>query len=187
MNHTTSIHVQRALRRGNTTQLGIVQPLTPVTGLAWQPKKRRPMNQDPCPGARSSTTAQPLQSLQSPHLDAAERLRLRVLALSRWENEGGAGAGIGPAGPVAGGAPVDDPTSAATEAVQLRIRVIALENLVIALLAQAPEAQLELAREMALYISPRPGFTPHQLTLRAADEMRSLVDRARPFRAMSAR
>lgn len=73
-----------------------------------------------------------------------------------------------------------------TEAVQLRIRVIALENLVIALLAQAPEAQLALAREMAVYISPRPGYTPHQLTLGAADEMRSLVDRAMQFRATSA-
>ena len=78
---------------------------------------------------------------------------------------------------------VDDPTSSDTEAVQLRIRVIALENLVIALLAQVPAAQLELAREMANYISPRPGFTPHHLTLRAADGMRSLVDRAGHFRA----
>ena len=69
-----------------------------------------------------------------------------------------------------------------TEATQLRSRVIALENLVIALLAQAPVAQLELARHMASYISPRPGYTPHQLTLRAADEMRSLVGRAMQFR-----
>lgn len=75
-----------------------------------------------------------------------------------------------------------DPASAQTESMQLRIRVIALENLVIALLAQASDAQLALAREMATYISPRPGFTPHQLTLRAADEMRSLVDRAGHFR-----
>jgi hypothetical protein len=73
-----------------------------------------------------------------------------------------------------------------TEAEQLRIRVIALENLVIALLAQAPAAQLALARAMADYISPRPGFTPHHLTLRAADEMRSLVDRAGQFRAAPA-
>ncbi len=69
-----------------------------------------------------------------------------------------------------------------TEAVQLRIRVIALENLVIALLAQIPAAQLELAREMATYISPRPGYTPHPLTLGAAEEMRSLVDRSMQFR-----
>lgn len=79
-----------------------------------------------------------------------------------------------------------DPASADTEAVQLRIRVIALENLLIALLAQIPAAQLELAREMATYISPRPGYTPHPLTLRAAEEMRSLVDRSEQFRATSA-
>jgi hypothetical protein len=64
------------------------------------------------------------------------------------------------------------------ELVQMRIRVIALENLVIALLAEAPDRQLTLARGMATYISPRPGFTPHPITLRAADEMLSLVDRA---------
>jgi hypothetical protein len=69
-----------------------------------------------------------------------------------------------------------------TECAQLRIRVVALENLVIALLAQAPQRQLTLAREMALHISPREGFTPHRLTLHAADEMRSLVDRASRFR-----
>jgi hypothetical protein len=72
--------------------------------------------------------------------------------------------------------------SIATECAQLRVRVIALENLLIALLAEAPERQLRLARAMAIHISPRPGFTPHPLTLRAADEMLSLVDRAGRFR-----
>jgi hypothetical protein len=66
--------------------------------------------------------------------------------------------------------------------VQLHIRVIALENVVIALLAQATDAQLELVRDMAAYISPRPGFTPHPLTVGAAGEMLSLVDRSSPFR-----
>jgi len=88
-----------------------------------------------------------------------------------------------PASAVVPSTPVCCATLADTEAVQLRIRVIALENLVIALLAQAPTAQLELAREMATYISPRLGYTPHHLTLGAADEMRSLVDRATQFRA----
>ena len=59
-------------------------------------------------------------------------------------------------------------------------------DLVIALLANAPQAQLDLSREMAAYISPRPGFTPHFLTLRAADEMRNLVDRAGQFRTCPA-
>jgi hypothetical protein len=74
--------------------------------------------------------------------------------------------------------PPDDAPSTNAEWVQLRIRVIALENLVIALLAEAPDRQRALARGMATYISPRTGFTPHPVTLRAADEMLSLVDRA---------
>jgi hypothetical protein len=115
----------------------------------------------------------------------AERLLLRTAALSRWDSDGGAGPHSQAA--AAGGAPGDCClASIQTEAVQLRIRVIALENLVIALLAQASTLQLELARDMAAHISPRPGYTPHQLTLRAADEMRSLVDRAGPFRSPSA-
>ena len=73
--------------------------------------------------------------------------------------------------------------STSTECAQLRIRIVALENLVIALLADAPEQQLMLAREMAVHISPRPGFTRHRLTLHAAGEMLSLVDRARRFRS----
>jgi hypothetical protein len=74
--------------------------------------------------------------------------------------------------------PPDDTPLTNAELVQLRIRVIALENLVIALLAEASDRQLALARGMATYISPRTGFTPHPVTLRAADEMLSLVDRA---------
>ena len=74
--------------------------------------------------------------------------------------------------------PSDDAPLTNAELVQLRIRVIALENLVIALLAEAPDRQQTLAGDMATYISPRAGFTPHPITLRAADEMLSLVDRA---------
>ena len=68
------------------------------------------------------------------------------------------------------------------ELVKLRVRVIALENLVISLLAQSSDRQLDLVREMAAYISPRPGFTPHRLTIRAAAEMIHLVERAGHFR-----
>ena len=60
--------------------------------------------------------------------------------------------------------------------------MIALENVLIALLSQATDRQLELVRDMAAYISPRPGFTPHRLTLNAAAEMLSLVKRAGHFR-----
>jgi len=69
------------------------------------------------------------------------------------------------------------------ELVQLRVRVIALENLVISLLAEAPDRQLDLAREMAAFILPRPGFTHHPLTIHAANQMIDLVTRAGHFRA----
>lgn len=105
---------------------------------------------------------------------AAERGRARQLALLRWENEGGAGL----APPTAGA-----PLQSDTEADQLRMRVIALENLVIALLANAPGHQRTLAHDMAAFISPRPGYTPHPLTRRAAEEMRSLLERADRFRS----
>lgn len=163
-------HMQRAL--GETMQLRIVHPRKPEPRSAQSPAEL--MHHDPIAKALQAVT-RPLQP------DEAERLRL--IALSRSDNQGGAGPDTVPADAAVGNAPVDAPISAAIEAVQLRIRVIALENLVIALLAQEPAAQLELVREMAAHISPRPGFTPHHLTLLAADEMRSLVDRASPFRA----
>jgi hypothetical protein len=68
------------------------------------------------------------------------------------------------------------------ELVQLRIRLIALENLVIALLAESSDRQLELVREMAAYISPRSGSAHHPLTIQAAGQMVDLVERAGHFR-----
>lgn len=103
----------------------------------------------------------------------------RASALSRWENEGESDTEVVPAAP--GNKPIDSIPLTDAELVQLRIRVIALENLVIALLAEAPVRQRALVREMATYISPRPGHTPHPLTLRAANEMLSLVDRSARF------
>jgi hypothetical protein len=41
-----------------------------------------------------------------------------------------------------------------------------------------------LAREMAGYISPRPGFTQHPLTIHAAAHMDDLVKRALHFRGL---
>ena len=107
------------------------------------------------------------------------------MALSRWDNEGGAG----PRGPQKGLVPGEAQSEVLqltnAELVQLRIRVIALENLVISLLAEAPDRQLDLAREMAAFISPRPGFTHHPLTIHAATQMMNLVDRAGHFRAVT--
>jgi hypothetical protein len=37
---------------------------------------------------------------------------------------------------------------------------------------------------MADYISPRPGFTQHPLTIQAADHINDLVDRAGHFRTV---
>lgn len=105
---------------------------------------------------------------------ATERVRSRTLALSRWENEGGA---------FPASVAIDAPHDSDAEREQLRVRVIALENLVIALLADATEHQHALARDTADFISPRPGYTPHRLTLRAAGEMRSLLERADRFRS----
>ena len=74
------------------------------------------------------------------------------------------------------------PSLTHAEHTQLHVRIIALENLVIAMLASAADNQLECAREMAAYITPRAGATAHPLTTHAAAEMVSMVDRALHFR-----
>ena len=65
----------------------------------------------------------------------------------------------------------------------LAARLIALENIIVALLADAPESQSERVREMADFISPRPGKTPHRLTIEAARNMLALVERADHYRS----
>ena len=110
--------------------------------------------------------------------------RQHQTALSRWDNEGGAGPRP-QEGLISGEAQSEVPQLTNAELVQLRIRVIALENLVITLLAEASDRQLDLAREMAAYISPRPGFTHHPLTIHAAAHMIDLVERADHFRVMT--
>lgn len=105
-----------------------------------------------------------------------DSVELRRRAISRWDNEGGALASM----PTGEHANIPELTNA--ELVQLRIRVIALENMMIAVLAEGSERQLQVAREMAQYISPRAGSTQHPLTIQAADHMTDLVDRALHFR-----
>jgi hypothetical protein len=117
-------------------------------------------------------------------LDVLEPEQMRLRALSRWDNEGGAIARGTEGTLILGDAPSEVPLLTNAELVQLRIRVIALENVVIALLAKAPDRQLDLVREMAAYISPRPGFTQHPLTVHAAAEMIHLVERALHFRGV---
>jgi hypothetical protein len=102
----------------------------------------------------------------------------RWRALSRWDDEGGAIA------PVVHEANTDVPDMTNAELVLLRVRVIALENLLITVLAEGSDRQRQAARDMADTISPRPGFTPHPLTTRAAQHMNDLVDRAIHVRAV---
>ncbi len=104
--------------------------------------------------------------------DVDSRLVQRRIALSVWENEGGSGIGHRRA------VRSNVPYMVTTELTHLRIRIVALENLVIALLAAPSHRRLGLAREMALYISPRSGFTRHPLTVNAAAHMMHLVERA---------
>jgi hypothetical protein len=114
--------------------------------------------------------------------DLIDLSKQRQMALSRWENEGGAGPPHPQDRSIPGEIQSEIPQLTNAELVQLRIRVIALENLVITLLAEASDRQLDLVREMAVYISPRPGFTQHPLTIHAAAQMIDLVDRASHFR-----
>ena len=68
------------------------------------------------------------------------------------------------------------------ECQQLHARLIALENLVISLLAMGNKRQLALARDMASHIIARRGATPHRLTEQAAKQMVHVVGRAKWFR-----
>lgn len=112
----------------------------------------------------------------------SDPMEQRQMALSRWDNEGGAGFSDFQVESTQAAVCVDVPRLTDAELVQLRVRVVALENLVIALLAEGCDRQLDLVREMAAYISPRPGFTHHPLTVHAASRMRHLAQRAVHFR-----
>ena len=107
----------------------------------------------------------------------------RQAELSTWEDEGGAAPRPPEQTLIAGKTQSSIPQLLTnTELTQLRVRVIALENLVITMLAEASDRQLERIREMASYISPRPGSAHHPLTIHAATQMLNLANRARHFR-----
>jgi hypothetical protein len=114
--------------------------------------------------------------------DTSSEWSQRQRALSRWDNEGGAGPDGSATDAALDNERVAIPDLANAELVTLRVRVIALENLMICFLATASDQQLKLAQEMAGYISPRPGFTQHPLTIHAAAHMDDLVKRAVHFR-----
>jgi nucleotide-binding universal stress UspA family protein len=113
-----------------------------------------------------------------PLSDALQRQR----ALSRWDNEGGAQTDGPQAAPHAVEGQLPFPKMGDAEFGALHVRVIALENLVIALLVAASDQELTVAREMVSYISPRLGFTHHPLTIHAAGHMTDLIERAARFR-----
>lgn len=117
-----------------------------------------------------------------PCLTRPRSLLQRQVAMHRWEAEGGALAQRATQQALRRDLASLAPGEAVARLTQLHIRVIALENMVISLLAQASDRQLDIAREMAIFISPRCGATPHGLTIGAAVEMNSLVDRASRFR-----
>ena len=71
----------------------------------------------------------------------------------------------------------DAPPLTNAELVQLQIRVIALENLVVALLAHASDEQHALAQDIATSIFPRPGVE-HRLTEQATAQMEHLMQRS---------
>jgi len=92
-------------------------------------------------------------------------------ALSRWEDEGGA-LPCGPQEALAADCEKwDIPPLSDAEIIQLRIRVIALENMVLGLLSKASADQLAAIEEIAEFISPRADAKPHPLTLHAATQM----------------
>lgn len=103
-------------------------------------------------------------------------------AVRRWENEGGSEVGEAEVqGDAASEAGVPNQVRVKlsdAELVQLQLRVIALENLVTALLAHAPSETAELVRAVAANISPRPDSTQHHLTVRAAAQMIRLLERS---------
>jgi|GEM_PF-3155489 len=70
----------------------------------------------------------------------------------------------------------------AVEFEHLHARVIALENVLIGLLAGASNHQLALAREMAVQMLPQQGFTQHCSTQIAANQIAQLIERASHFR-----
>jgi len=102
----------------------------------------------------------------------------RTSALARWDNEGGA-----LSHPVPVKAPHVDVVHHLSdqEMVCLRSRVIALENVVIAMLAGGSHDQRAVVHDMALFVRPPLDEAQDRLTMHAADLMDHLADRATSF------
>ena len=72
----------------------------------------------------------------------------------------------------------DIPEPDHAELVQMRIRLITLENIVLGLLSGASDEQIEQIRKRADMIEPRPEASRHPLTELAAGDMRKFLRRA---------
>lgn len=101
-------------------------------------------------------------------------------ALARWDNEGGALCATVLA------EHRELPVMSNAEIVLLRVRVIALENILVAVMATGSDRQVQAARDMAELISPHPDAIQHPLTIRAAQHMDSIVHRALHIRKTTA-
>jgi hypothetical protein len=64
------------------------------------------------------------------------------------------------------------------ELVQMRMRLITLENIVLGLLSGASDEQIERIRKRADMIEPRPEASRHPFTELAAGDMRKFLERA---------
>jgi hypothetical protein len=102
----------------------------------------------------------------------------RASALARWDNEGGALSHPAPVKP-----PFVDVAHHLSDrdVVCLRSRVIALENIVVAMLAGGSSNQRSVVHDMALFVRPPLEEVQDRLTLHAADLMDDLADRAGRF------
>lgn len=117
--------------------------------------------------------------MSTPEQEAKEELRRR--ALSRWDDEGGATTN-GPQADLSAGEDQYELRVTKVEFADLHARLIAVEHVAISLLITSTDRQIELTREMAALIYPRPGKTPHPLSITAAHHIDQLVDRALRFR-----
>jgi hypothetical protein len=119
--------------------------------------------------------------------DRLSREAIHRRVIGRWENEGGSVRNWHRDTPVEEHSITVAGEIGDAEAANTRVRLIAIENIIVALLADAPDDRLELIREMATFISPRPSKTPHRLTVEAARNMLAIVERAEHYRTSRGR
>jgi len=96
-------------------------------------------------------------------------------AFKRWDNEGGA---------LPGGAQSDLHQRTNAELLRLRVRVMALENMIISLLSEGADHQQATVRDMAGRIAPRAEGTQQPLRPKSSDQLDDMVNRAQDFRSV---